>query len=86
MAMAAAGIVIAILSQLSFVPFRKDLQAVALGLLIGLNGFSRLFADDWKKHGPLRGDFLAKSFFLTWITFALVFAFIVINEVFLKLW
>jgi len=85
-AMALTGIVITVLSQLPFLSFRKDLQAVALGLVLGVNGFSRLFAADWKKHGPLHGDFLAKVFFLAWIAFVLIFAFIVLNEAFLKLW
>jgi len=84
--LAVVAIVFFLLSQLRFLPLHKDMFAVGIGLLMGLNGFTRAFSDDWRKHASWRGDFLSKAFFWAFLTLVLMVVFIVSNDLFLKLY
>ena len=86
LATAILGIILCLLSQLHFLPWHRDIHAVALGILIGLNGFSATFKNDWNQHGPLRGEFLSRAFFIACIAFLLIFLFGVVNEIVLKIY
>ena len=82
--MAVLASVVALVSQLSFLPLslRNDLQPFCIGFVGLLIAFTGAYSDDVKYHKPIGKEFLTKAFFIFYALFVLIFLVLVVRKIF----
>jgi hypothetical protein len=80
--MALLAWVIFLLSVTDLLPevFRRDMHGLCSGFLIGLGGFSHLYAENWKRLNPFGKDFFSNAFLVLYGLFVLAFGVVVTNH------
>jgi hypothetical protein len=86
LAMALLALVIVLASQFSFLPprIRSILNALSIGFVLWLIGFTRAFSEDWNRHKPWGKELLSRAFFITYLFFILILTAIVAKDLFFK--